>query len=173
MQTWPAGSSGSAHSGQGARPAETTFSARSANARAWSGDRNTRRASGPSSVSSRTTDSSTSSSLTASSSTTIERGVGVPAQAHGADPELLLQRHGERVGVRVVGARGQLGAEPARDLLQQRGDAVGEHRDLLLLQEHADGAGLLDRLEVEGAVAGLAYGPGDEALGLAEDVDDA
>ena len=30
-----------------------------------------------------------------------------------------------------------------------------------------------DRLQVEGAVAGLADGPGDEALGLAEDVDDA
>ena len=172
-QTWPSASSGSAHSGHGGRPAETTRSARSANARACTGDRNTRSASGPSSVSSSTTDSSTSSSVTASSSTTIERGLGVPAQPHGADPELLLERHGQRVEVGRPGSVGRLGAEPAGDLLQQRADPLGEHRDLLLLQQHADRAGLLDRLQVEGAVAGLADGAGDEALGLAEDVDDA
>ena len=68
---------------------------------------------------------------------------------------------------------GDVRAEPAGDLLQQGGDALGEHCDLLLLQQHADRAGVLDRLQVEGAVAGLADGPGDEALGLAEDMDDA
>ena len=100
-------------------------------------------------------------------------GVGVPAQSHGADPELLLQRHGERVGIGIARTGGNVRAEPAGDLLQQGGDALGEDRDLLLLQQDAHGAGLLDRLQVERAVAGLADGPGDESLGLAEDVDDA
>src|SRR3954447_8451126 len=99
--------------------------------------------------------------------------VGVPAQAHGADPELLLERHGQRVEVAARRLLGGVPAEPAGDLPQEGGHALGQHRDLLLLQQHADRAGLLDRLQVEGAVAGLAYGPGDEALGLAEDVDDA
>ena len=75
--------------------------------------------------------------------------------------------------VRISSSGWDVGAEPAGDLLQQRGDALGQHRDLLLLQQDADGAGVFDGLEVEGAVAGLADGPGDEALGLAEDVDDA
>ncbi len=58
--------------GHGARPAATTRSDRNANSRACNGVRNTRTASGPSSVSSRTTDSSNSVSLTASNSTTTD-----------------------------------------------------------------------------------------------------
>ena len=61
-------------------------------------------------------------------------GVASRAQAHGADPELLLEGHGQRVEVAAGGIVGFVGSEPARHLVQQRADPLAEHADLLLLQ---------------------------------------
>jgi len=100
--------------------------------------------------------------------------LGIPAETHGADPELLLERDLQRVGVHLIVRRvvRQVGAEAAVNLLEQRTDAFGEHRHLLLLQRDADRLGVFHRLQVERAVARLPDGPGDEPVGLTEDMDD-
>ena len=68
------------------------------------------------------------------------------------------------------GLRGHRGAEPAIHLEQQRTDAFGKHRDLLLFQYHRHHPGVVHRLDVEGAISGLADSPGHEAVGCAENM---
>ncbi len=72
-------------------------------------------------------------------------GLGVPAESHGADAELLLDGHVERFGVEGVRRRvfRHVGAEAALHLLEQRADALGEDLDLLLFQGDADQPALL------------------------------
>ena len=100
-------------------------------------------------------------------------GFDVPAQSHGADPELLLDRGAQRLGVhRDLAGLGGIGAQSPDDLVEQRGQALGQDGDLLLFHLHADHLGLVDGLQIERAVAGLADGARDESIGGAEDMDD-
>ena len=104
-----------------------------------------------------------------------ELGVAVPAERHGADPELLGDRRVERVEVlaaqRRRGRDGCLSAGAADDLVEQRVDALGEDLHLLLLQRHRDHARAVARLKEELPLAGLAHGAGDEPLRLVEEED--
>ncbi len=99
-------------------------------------------------------------------------GLGVPTQSHGAHAELGVDRHHQRAQIAdAVGRRRHRGAEPAVDLVEQCADPVGQDLDLLLLQHHADDAGLVHGLEVERAVTGLPDGAGDEPVRTPEHVD--
>ena len=101
---------------------------------------------------------------------------GVPGQRDRARAELLDQRlleglvvdHGDR-GHRRDRRAGLVGGD---QLVEQLGDAFPEDLHLLLLQRHRRHLGTDARLEEEGALAGLADGPGHESLGRVEAVDD-
>src|SRR4051794_3958129 len=94
--------------------------------------------------------------------------VDVPDQAHRADPEVLLDRAGERCHVLQVGRgeRGDRRLSPglAHHLVEQIVDPLGQHLHLLLLQSDTGHAGPGAGLQVERAVAGLTHRSGDEAL---------
>ena len=64
--------------------------------------------------------------------------LGIPAQPHRADPELRVDRSDQGAEVFDLGLRRQRRAEPAVDLDQQRGDPLGQHRDLLFFQDDGD-----------------------------------
>src|SRR5699024_595606 len=93
----------------------------------------------------------------------------------GADPELLLDRHVQRIHIDefVRGLLGDLGTEPVRHFLQQRTQSFGKYLDLLLLDRHADRADVLGGLQIERAVTGFPDRACNEAVGLAEDMNDA
>jgi len=90
----------------------------------------------------------------------------IPTQTHGAYPKFRVDRCDQRAEVFDLGGfRWNRCAEPAVDLNQQRPDALGEHCHLLLLQHHRHHPGVVNRLQVEGAISGLANRPGDESVG--------
>ena len=94
------------------------------------------------------------------------RALTVPGQAHRADPELRLDRRGQRefAGRDAAGSVG-LGAEPAGHLGDQRAEAIGEHRYLLFLAGDGKHPPAVDDLQEEFAFAGLPDGSGKEPVG--------
>ena len=150
------GSSGWPQKGQGGRPADTTELARLANARAAAPVRRTRSTVGPSlGSSSRSGASASSSSTTSWRLDDDELGVAVPAERHGADPELLGDRRVERVECPRCPAAPWPGPVPlpgaADDLVEQRVDPLGEDLHLLLLQRDRDDPRAVARLKEERA----------------------
>src|SRR5699024_9970693 len=99
----------------------------------------------------------------------------LPAEPHGADPELLLDRDVQRVHIDefVGGFLRDLGAEPVRHFLQQRTQSFGKYLDLLLLDRHADRADVLGGLQIERAVTGCPDRACTEAAAPADDMNDA
>ena len=62
----------------------------------------------------------------------------------------------------------QLNGQVNRDVTgdtNQLAQALGEHRNLLLLQYHRHHPGVVHRLQIKGPISGLANGPGDESVG--------
>ena len=133
---WPSGSSGSSHSGHGGRPADMTFSARSANSRACTGRQEHPHRVGPLLG-------------VVEHDRLVELLLGHGEQfdddglrASASQPSPMVPtRNSASNGVAngsasaIAGTGRDVRAEPAVDLVQQRGDALGEHRDLLLLQQ--------------------------------------
>ena len=91
----------------------------------------------------------------------------VPGQAHGADPELRVDRSGE--GQLAAGQHPgrclDLRAEPPRNLGDQRAQPVGQHRHLLFLAGNREHPAAVDDLQKEFAFAWLPDGSGEESVG--------
>jgi hypothetical protein len=87
----------------------------------------------------------------------------VPGQRHGTYPEELHDRLLERDGVSVRGRLRRV------DRIEQEVQALGQGRDLHLLDADADEGTALSRLEVELPRARLADGAGNESVGVVED----
>ena len=91
--------------------------------------------------------------------------LGVPAEAHRADPELDVQRCQERAEVSELARLGRhRGTEPPVDLLEQETHPIGEHLDLLLLEQHAHHPRVVHGLEIERPVAGFADRPRNKSI---------
>ncbi len=170
---WPIGSSGAPHNGQGGRPAATTRVARSTKIRAAVADH-----ADPQQVRAVLVLVIVVVGVDRLAVLVLGAGldqhdlvVAVPAQGQRAGSEGLVDGLVERRA--VDGRRGRLRAgrhAPPVELAEELAEAIGEDRDLDLLEGHGHDAGAVTGLQEEGAVAGLADRAGDELLGRIEDV---
>ena len=112
--------------------------------------------------------SSSSSPVTARASTSTEPLV--PSQARVIVPTRNASISGwlEAVAGGVIGAGRQVDAA-ALDLVEQRREALRQHRDLRLLERDGDDVAAFRDLEEELALAGIADRVGDEPVGRVED----
>jgi hypothetical protein len=102
----------------------------------------------------------------------------IPAERQRTGPERLIERLVERAAVRrpLVGRRGggfgfgQLDDAAYVELVEQRAEALGQHRDLDLLEHDRYDPAALASLEEERPIARLADRAGDEAVRRIEDV---
>ena len=175
---WPRGSSGAPHSGQGGRPAPRPAprgDERRARRRRSCGRGAGRGRPRPRRHPRRDRSASPSSSWARASTRTRS---APPSQPSVSDPARNASLSGSSSGSPStaafgglgVAARRRLGDAPQVELVEERTEPLGEHRDLDLLERHRDDATALAGLEEERPIARLADRAGDEPVGRVEDV---